>query len=41
MSVLIIGIGLTARLVYWALLRGITRRTQAWTTATLEHTAGR
>ena len=32
MSVLIIGIGLAARLVYWALLRGVTRRTQAWTT---------
>jgi len=36
MSVLIIGIGLLARLVYWALLRGVTRRTQAWTTATHE-----
>ena len=33
MSVLIIGIGLLVRLVYWALLRGVTRRTQAWTTA--------
>jgi iron(III) transport system permease protein len=31
MSVLIIGIGLLVRLVYWALLRGVTRRTQAWT----------
>jgi len=31
MSVLIIGIGLLTRLVYWALLRGVTRRTQAWT----------
>ena len=40
MSVLIIGIGLAARLVYWVLLRGITRRTQAWTTATLEHASG-
>ena len=36
MSVLIIGIGLLARLTYWALLRGVTRRTQAWTTATRE-----
>ena len=34
MSVLIIGIGLLTRLVYWALLRGVTRRTQAWTIAT-------
>jgi hypothetical protein len=34
--VLIIGIGLLARLTYWALLRGVTRRTQAWTTATRE-----
>ena len=41
MSVLIIGIGLLARFVYWVLLRGITRRTQAWTTATLEHPSGR
>jgi iron(III) transport system permease protein len=41
MSVLIIGVGLAARLVYWVLLRGITRRTQAWTTATLEHASGR
>ena len=39
MSVLIIGIGLLARLVYWALLRGVTRRTQAWTTATQEPTS--
>jgi iron(III) transport system permease protein len=30
MSVLIIGLGLATRLVYWALLRGVTRRTQAW-----------
>ncbi|HTO10350.1 MAG TPA: putative 2-aminoethylphosphonate ABC transporter permease subunit [Candidatus Binatia bacterium] len=36
MSVLIIGIGLLTRLVYWALLRGVTRRTQAWTTSTQE-----
>jgi iron(III) transport system permease protein len=34
MSVLIISIGLLVRLVYWALLRGVTRRTQAWATAT-------
>jgi iron(III) transport system permease protein len=38
MSVLIIGIGLLARLVYWALLRGVTRRTQAWTIAGHEAT---
>ena len=31
-----LGIGLLTRLVYWALLRGVTRRTQAWTTSTLE-----
>jgi iron(III) transport system permease protein len=31
MSVLIVGVGLAARLLYWLLLRGITRRTQAWT----------
>jgi iron(III) transport system permease protein len=31
MSVLIIGIGLLVRLGYWLLLRGVTRRTQAWT----------
>jgi iron(III) transport system permease protein len=36
MSVLIIGIGLGVRLAYWALLRGVTRRTQAWTTSTHE-----
>jgi iron(III) transport system permease protein len=30
MSVLIVAIGLVVRLVYWALLRGVTRRTQAW-----------
>jgi iron(III) transport system permease protein len=30
MSVLIIGVGLLVRLGYWALLRGVTRRTQAW-----------
>jgi iron(III) transport system permease protein len=34
MSVLIIGIGLGVRLVYALLMRGVTRRTQAWTTAT-------
>ena len=32
MSVLIIAIGLAVRLVYWGLLAGVTRRTQAWTT---------
>jgi iron(III) transport system permease protein len=36
MSVLIIGIGLLVRLVYWALMRGVTRRTQAWTAATAQ-----
>jgi iron(III) transport system permease protein len=30
MSVLIVATGLTVRLVYWALLRGVNRRTQAW-----------
>jgi iron(III) transport system permease protein len=34
MSVLIIASGLLVRLVYWAVLRGVTRRTQAWTAAT-------
>ena len=34
MSVLIIAIGLGMRLVYALLMRGITRRTQAWATAT-------
>jgi iron(III) transport system permease protein len=38
MSVLIIAIGLLVRLVYWALLRGVTRRTQAWTAAAPEST---
>ena len=33
MSVLIIASSLLVRLAYWALLRGVTRRTQAWTTA--------
>ena len=33
MSVLIIGIGLLVRLVYWALMRGVTRRAQAWRSA--------
>jgi iron(III) transport system permease protein len=36
LSVLIIGAGLAVRLVYALVLRGITRRTQAWTTATRE-----
>jgi iron(III) transport system permease protein len=30
MSVLIIAIGLAARLAYWALMRGVSRRAQAW-----------
>jgi iron(III) transport system permease protein len=30
MSVLIIAVGLGVRLGYWALMRGVTRRTQAW-----------
>jgi iron(III) transport system permease protein len=30
MSVCIIAIGLTVRLAYWALMRGVDRRTQAW-----------
>jgi iron(III) transport system permease protein len=30
MSVLIVAVGLTVRLAYWALLRGLNRRTQAW-----------
>jgi iron(III) transport system permease protein len=34
MSVLIIGLGLAVRLVYALVMRGVTRRTQAWTTAT-------
>jgi iron(III) transport system permease protein len=33
MSVLIVAVGLTARLLYWALLRGVQRRTQAWRAA--------
>jgi iron(III) transport system permease protein len=41
MSVLIIAVGLLVRLVYWALLRGTTRRTQAWTTSTPESTSAR
>jgi iron(III) transport system permease protein len=32
LSVLIIGIGLLVRLTYWMVLRGVVRRTQAWTT---------
>lgn len=31
MSVLIIAVGLGVRFVYWLLMRGVTRRTQAWT----------
>jgi hypothetical protein len=34
MSVLIIAIGLGVRLVYALVMRGVTRRSQAWTTAT-------
>jgi hypothetical protein len=30
MSVLIIAVGLTVRLGYWILMRGVTRRTQGW-----------
>jgi iron(III) transport system permease protein len=36
MSVLIIGIGLAVRFLYWGLLRGVTRRTQAWMQAPAE-----
>jgi len=31
MSVLIIAVGLMVRFVYWGLMHGVTRRTQAWT----------
>lgn len=31
LSVLIIAVGLIVRFVYWLLMRGVTRRTQAWT----------
>jgi len=31
LSVLIVAVGLAARLAFWWLLRGVTRRTQAWT----------
>ena len=40
MSVLIIAVGLVVRLVYWALLRGVTRRTQAWTSAAVPPSTG-
>jgi iron(III) transport system permease protein len=40
MSVLIIAIGLLVRLVYWALLRGVTRRTQAWAASRPEPVPG-
>jgi len=33
MSVLIIAIGLGVRLLYWIAMKGVTRRTQAWTQA--------
>jgi iron(III) transport system permease protein len=41
MSVLIIGTGLGVRLLYGVLLRGVTRRTQAWTTTTTDHADAR
>jgi hypothetical protein len=34
MSVLIVAIGLGVRLGYWALMRGVTRRAEAWLHAT-------
>jgi hypothetical protein len=40
MSVLIVAIGLGVRLGYWALLRGVTRRTQAWAVARPEPVPG-
>jgi iron(III) transport system permease protein len=40
MSVLIIALGLATRLVFWVLLRGVTRRTQAWTVPTQAPTPG-
>jgi iron(III) transport system permease protein len=33
MSVLIIAVGLGVRLAYWALMRGVSRRAQAWLVA--------
>jgi len=30
MSVLIIAVGLLVRLLYWSLMRGVSRRAQAW-----------
>jgi hypothetical protein len=30
MSVCIVAIGLVVRLAYWTLMRGVSRRTQAW-----------
>jgi len=40
MSVLIIGIGLGVRLLYWGAMKGVTRRTQAWTQAGAVPVAG-
>ncbi len=40
MSVLIIAVGLGVRLLYWGLMRGITRRTQTWVAPQAEETAG-
>jgi len=31
LSVLIVSVGLSVRLVYWLAMRGVTRQTQAWT----------
>ena len=39
MSVLIIATGLMVRFVYWGLMRGVTRRTQAWTATTTDQVA--
>ena len=39
MSVLIIATGLTVRFVYWGLMRGVTRRTQAWTATATDQVA--
>ncbi len=40
MSVLIIAIGLAVRLAYWALMRGVNRRTQAWLGGGADRVAG-
>ncbi|MEK6530665.1 MAG: putative 2-aminoethylphosphonate ABC transporter permease subunit, partial [candidate division NC10 bacterium] len=39
MSVLIIAVGLMVRFVYWGLMRGVTRRTQAWTATATDQVA--